>query len=168
MKLLVFTDASYANLPSGGSQGAYVIFLSDCHGNANIVSWQSRKVRRICNSTLSSECLAAVEAVGSAVFIKQLIVEMKCWKSVDILVLCDNKSLIQSIMSVSPVEDKRLRVDIASLQESLQNKEVEDIRYVPSTENLANALTKQGASSKALIDAVCGKKRFNYSKNCFE
>ena len=107
MKLLVFTDASYANLPSGGSQGAYVIFLSDCHGNANIVSWQSRKVRRICNSTLSSECLAAVEAVSSAVFIKQLIVEMKCWKSVDILVLCDNKSLIQSITSVSPVEDKR-------------------------------------------------------------
>ena len=112
--------------------------------------------------------MAAIDAVSSSVFIKHLIIELKCWTAIDILVLCDNKSLIQSVRSVSPVEDKRLRVNIASLQESLENKAVEDIIYVPSSENLANALTKQGASSKALIDAVCGKKRFNYSKNCFE
>ena len=104
--------------------------------------------------------MAAIDAVSSSVFIKHLIIELKCWTAIDILVLCDNKSLIQSVRFV--------RVNIASLQESLENKAVEDIIYVPSSENLANALTKQGASSKALIDAVCGKKRFNYSKNCFE
>ena len=69
---------------------------------------------------------------------------------------------------MTPVEDRRLRIDVAILQESLEKKEVEDICYVPSNENLANALTKQGASSKILIEAVSGKKTFMFSKNYFE
>ena len=168
IKLLVFSDASFANLPSGGSQGAFVIFLADLHGNSNIISWQSRKVKRVCKSTLSAECLAAVEAVGAAIFLKQLISDCECWKEISIVLICDNKSLIQAVHSITPVEDKRLRIDVAILQEALERKEVENICYVPSNSNLANALTKQGASTKTLISALSGQTKYQHSKNCFE
>ena len=167
MKLLVFSDASFANLPSGSSQGAFTVFLADPQGNANILSWQSRKVRRVCKSTLCAECLAAVDAVNAAMFIKELITNINFWKSIEVLLLCDNKSLVQAVKAVTPVEDKRLRIDIAILQESLEKREVENICYIPSQKNLANALTKQGASSRMLIDVLSGKSKFDYSKNYF-
>ena len=167
MKLLVFSDASFANLPSGGSQGAFVIFLADALGNANIVSWQSRKVRRVVKSTLCAECLAAVDAVNAAMFIKELVCTITCWKDVQIKLICDNKSLVQAVKSVTPVDDKRLRIDIAILQESLEKGELEDIHLVPSAQNLANVLTKQGASSKTLIETISGSKSFVYAENCF-
>ena len=146
MTIAVFSDASFGNLPSGGSQGAYAIFIVDKCGTANILSWQSRKVRRVCNSTLSAECLAAVDAVKAGVLLKRLISDMLCWGDVDMRIITDNKSLVQAVNSVTPVEDKRLRIEIAMLQESLQNKEFSNIFLVPSKHNLANALTKQGAS----------------------
>ena len=165
--LIVFTDASFANLPSGGSQGAFVIFLVDQTGNANILSWQSRKVRRVCNSTMSAECLAAVDAVNTAIFLKELILEFQCWKSVDIHVLSDNNSLVQSVESVTPVDDKRLRIDIAILQECLENKTIDYLHYVPSKNNVANALTKQGASCKELLNVLAGKAKYSFSQYAF-
>ena len=85
-----------------------------------------------------------------------------------VLLLVDNKSLIHAVKSLSPVEDKRLRINIASLQESIEKNEVEDICYVRSAENLANALTKRGASSKTLVEVLSGKRKFNYATNCFD
>ena len=76
--------------------------------------------------------------------------------------------MLHAVKSVSPVVDKRLQIDIAILQEALENKEVGDICYVPSDENLANALTKQGASSRTWIEVLSGCKKFQYSKKYFE
>ena len=167
VSLIVFTDASFANLPFGGSQGAYVIFLVDSFGSANILSWQSRKVRRVCNSTISAECLAAVEAVNTAIFLKELILELCCWSSVNIHVVSDNKSLLQAIESVTPVDDKRLRIDISILQECLHNKTIDRFCFVPSAQNMANALTKQGASCKSLLDVLNGKTKYSLTDNSF-
>ena len=163
----MFSDASFGNLPSGGSQGAYVVFICDKSGNANVVSWQSRQVRRVCNSTLSAECLAAVDAVKAGVLLKHLICELLCLDTVDMRLITDNKSLVQAVNSVTPVEDKRLRIEIAMLQESLARKEFSGVYLVPSKNNVANALTKQGASCQTLVDALSGKMHYDYSANYF-
>ena len=42
-----FCDASFANLPNGGSQGAYMTFLIDDAGMYVPLAWQSRHVRRV-------------------------------------------------------------------------------------------------------------------------
>lgn len=168
LSICVFSDASFGNLPSGGSQGAYVAFIVDKLGNANILSWQSRKVRRVCNSTLSAECLAAVDAVKAGVLLKHLVSELKCWTNIDMNIITDNKSLVQAINSVTPVDDKRLRIEIAMLQESMERKEFENIYMVPSKHNLANALTKQGASCVVLNNVLSGKMRYNHDLHYFE
>ena len=168
LTICLFSDASFANLPSGGSQGAYAIFLVDELGYANIVSWQSRKVRRICNSTMSAECLAAVDAVKAGVLLKHLISDFLCWESINMRLITDNKSLVQAVNSVTPVDDKRLRIEIAMLQESLERKEFSGIYLIPSENNVVNGLTKQGASCITLLNVLSGKMRFNFELNYFE
>ena len=116
---------------------------------------------------MSAECLAAVETVNSAVFLKELISELGCWKSVNIIVVSDNKSLVQAIDSVTPVDDKRLRIHISILQECLERKTIDKFCFVPSVKNMANALTKQGASCKQLLSVLNGKLKFSFSENVF-
>ena len=47
-------------LTQGGSQGGYILFVSDPCGNKSLVSWQSQKVRRVVKSTLA-ETLALLD-----------------------------------------------------------------------------------------------------------
>ena len=52
-KLLVFHDASFANMAGSGSQGGYVIFLSDVFANkVTPIAWQSHRLKRVVNSTI--------------------------------------------------------------------------------------------------------------------
>ena len=50
IRLGVFSDASLANLPDGGSQGGSIICLLGENGKASRLSWQSEKIRRIVRS----------------------------------------------------------------------------------------------------------------------
>ena len=65
-KLIVYSDASYANLNDGASQGGFAIFLADSTGKCSLISWGSRRIRRVARSTLSAETQSAVEALDTA------------------------------------------------------------------------------------------------------
>ena len=69
--------------------------------------------------------------------------------------------------SVSPVDDKRLRIDVAILQECIDMKTIQSITHVSSNKNVANALTKQGASCKLLLNVLSGESKYNFSDNSF-
>ena len=45
-------DASIGNLPDGGTQGGYIIFLANEKGKV-IPIWNSKKIRRVVRSTLA-------------------------------------------------------------------------------------------------------------------
>ena len=66
----------------------------------------------------------------------------------------DNKSIIEAILSTRLVEDKRLRVDVAAIKESLQLHDVKKIQWVPGHLQLANPMTKQGASGFNLLKVL--------------
>ena len=46
-KTVAYSDASFANLPEGKSQGAYIVFLVGENRNAVPLPWRSRKVKRV-------------------------------------------------------------------------------------------------------------------------
>ena len=56
----------------------------------------------------------------------------------------DNKSVVESVYSTKLVDDKRLRIDI--LTESVERGEVKKILWCSGKTQLANCLTKAGAS----------------------
>ena len=68
----------------------------------------------------------------------------------------DNKSLVDALQSCKNVEDRRLRIDIAVLRDMLERREVEEVSWVNTSMQLADCLTKKGASSRHLRTAVSG------------
>ena len=52
------------------------------------------------------------------------------------------------------VDDKRLRIDLAILRDLLQKKEVSSIQWIDTHGQLANCLTKKGASPAQVLAAI--------------
>ena len=65
----------------------------------------------------------------------------------------DNKSLFQAAHSSNTISDKRLRVEMSIVREMLEKKEME-LAWVDTKEQLADVLTKKGASSQLLMKTL--------------
>ena len=72
-------------------------------------------------------------------------------ENIEIKCFIDNKSLFDNLHSSTNVkEEKRLVLDIALLKEMMQKEEITSVELVESKDQLADCLTKQGASSERL------------------
>ena len=164
-----FCDASFGNLPNGGSQGAYITLLMDNTGLYVPIAWQSRRVRRVVKSTVAAECLAAIEAAENVVLIstalKSILSNQKC--CIKCLIYCDNKNLVNAVYSSTKVEDQRLQIDICVLRGMIDNGELSKFCWVPTKLQIANCLTKQGASVYDMLNILNKKLRFNFSDGTF-
>ena len=152
IRLVTFADASYANLSDGGSQGGCIILLADEDYNAVPIAWASKRIKRVVRSTLSAETMAAVDALDTAYLIKKILQEIVSHE-IPIEMYTDNKSLFDSIRTTNLVEDKRLRVDISSLRESYETKEVM-FNWIDTKNQVADVLTKKGASKVGLFSLL--------------
>ena len=147
-KLVVYSDASHANLPDGfSSAGGFVIFLVGENGNSCPLYWEAKKIRRVVKSTLASETLAAVEAVDMAYYLGKMLSQIlyNKEKKMTVELYVDNHSLYDNVYSVKNVSEKRLRIDLAILKEMIQNGEVK-VFWVDSKVQLADVLTKMGVN----------------------
>ena len=155
-KLVVFSDASHANLKGGASQFGYVVLIVDDTGTTNVIKWASKKISRVVKSTLAAETLALIEAAQNAFFIKCLLEAMLCiGNTFKIFCLCDNHSIVEHVnKSTKTVSDFRLRVDIACLRDMISRKEITSIQWIKSSSQLADCLTKEGASSQNLLSMI--------------
>ena len=105
-------------------------------------------------STLAAETLAMSEACDAASHISNLNTELlNPINPQPVSVFTDNQSLFESIQTTKPTLDHRLRVEISFLREMYNNGEI-SIKWVPSTDQLSDIFTKQGASYKSLIDVL--------------
>ena len=161
ISITIFTDAAFGNLQDGGSQGAYLIFLTDEEKRCNLVSWQSKRIKRIVRSSLAAETLALSEGIDAALFISTLYNEIihgpnnaKQYPAIPITAYTDNKSLYDALKSSKFVIDRRLRIDIGALRELVARRNVKEIAWIDNTKQLADALTKRGSSTDKLKDVL--------------
>ena len=141
------------HLPIGSSQGGSIIFLSGQSGKMVPISWSSRKLRRVVKSTLAAEAMALLDAIDDNIWLTNILNEMLGLKIEISVFNTDNMSLVDAIHSTKPTEEKRLRVDIAGIKESVEKKEFE-IRWIKKEQQLADVLTKQGADNHLLLDVL--------------
>lgn len=149
-----FSDASFANLAGSGSQGGFVVFLRDDSGKRCPIYWQSKKIRRVVKSTLSAETLALLDCAEAAVYLVRILDDISDCGSLRVKCYVDNKSLVDALQSYRGVEDRRLRIDIAVLRDMLERREIGEVDWVDASKQLADCLTKRGASTDRLRDAV--------------
>ena len=67
LHLVVYADASLANLLDQGSQSGYIIFLANDCEQCILLNWQSKQIKRIVQSSLSAETLAFADALDEAI-----------------------------------------------------------------------------------------------------
>ena len=120
------------NLPDGGTQGGHFIVLMGEKGRFSPICWQSKRIRRVVQSTLAGETLALADGIDNAIFL----------------------SLVDAIKSTKSVTEKRLRLEISGIKELIQNKRIQRIMWSTTKEQLADCLTKKGASSLVLLKAL--------------
>ena len=116
VRLVVFTDSSFANNRDQSSQIGYVIILADGQNNANIIHWQSVKCKRVTRSVLASELYALSLGFDVASTIKLLLTQILSGlrqgnhDDNDItvpMVLCiDSKSLYDCLVKLGTTQEK--------------------------------------------------------------
>ena len=149
-----YSDASFANLQGHASQGGFIIFLCDTNSNRCPIFWQSRKIRRVVKSTLAAEALALLDGASAAVYLSNILQEISGCNSIPIKCFVDNQSLVEALSSYKMVDDRRLRIDISVLKNMLENEELKEVSWIDTSKQLADCLTKRGASCEKLRAAV--------------
>ena len=153
-KLILYTYASYKNLPKGGSQGAYILLIADDTGKCCPIAWNSTRIKRVVRSTLAAETLALADGQSAATFFKRSL--GKIFPSIipqSVKIITDNKSLYDSSNTTHSISDKELTIDMNYIREKLDRKEME-IYWKDGSHQICDVLTKRGASYEQLCSVL--------------
>jgi hypothetical protein len=138
-KLFIFTDSSFANNKDLSSQLGFVIIIAlerrtgeghDFEIYGNIVHWNSIKCKRVTRSVLASELYGIVNRFDSAIAISttlQQIVRTLGLPQIPVIVCSDSKSLYDCLVKLGTTNEKRLMIDIMSLWELYENREITEV-----------------------------------------
>ena len=142
---MVFTDASFKNLPDGGSQEGHIIFLANLHNKCCPLIWNSSKVKSVVSPILAAEALALNESCKIALYLTQALKEILHLEHILITSITDNKSLYDVTNSLTSTTDRLLRVEIATTRSLCARKQVK-LKRIEEKHQLSDCLTKKGAS----------------------
>ena len=153
LRLAVFTDSSFANNRDLSSQIGFVICLIDASNTANILHWSSIKCKRVTRSVLASELYAMAHGFDIGAVLKATLFRVLQY-DVPMVICTDSKSLYESLVKLSTTNEKRLIIDIMSLRQSYERREITEVRWIKGDNNPADSMTKAKASTalKTLID----------------
>ena len=153
LRIVVYTDASFNNLPNGGSQGGQVVFLADDNDNSCPLAWKSNRIKRVVKSTLAAETLSFVEGCDMGIFLSKMISEIISGDNsscIPVSCLTDNKSLYDAAHTTKVISDRRLRIEMSSVREMIEREEIA-LSWINSGEQVADVLTKEGSSSHNIL-----------------
>ena len=170
--VVTFTDASHANRADGSSQGGSLTILTDkriLDGEQvpfSILSWHSRKLKRISRSSTCAEVQACANAHDDAEFARQLLYEFEnpqginhhnsdeCVSKIPAAVICDAKNMYDAVTRIISsglqLEEKRLSLEVLSIKERCANTN-SVLRWVDSDQQMADDLTKMFSVDRILL-----------------
>ena len=153
LEIQLYSDASFNNLPDGGSQGGQVVFL--CHQYQNLVpiTWSSTTIKHVTQSTLAAETLSLVDSCDTAYFIANPVSDLIQVQKIPIYAFTNNQSLHDSINTTKATTDRCLRVEISALREMYDKNEI-TTNWLSKHHQLSNILTKKGTPYHRLIKVL--------------
>jgi len=152
LKLIVFTDSSFANNQDLSSQIGFVITLADKNNRANIIHWSSIKCKRVTRSVLAAELYGMAHGFDIGAAIKATI-EKILQISLPLILCTDSKSLYDCLVKLGTTREKRLMVDLMCLRQSYERREIAEVKWIDGNSNPADAMTKS-KPCQALKDLI--------------
>ena len=153
LRLIGYSDASFANNLDLSSQLGYIILLTDGTSNIIPLMFKSYKAKRLCRSAMAAEVIAFSDLFDSAF---TLLSELRLLTGtpLELDLLTDSKCLFDIISKGSRTSEKRLMLDVAAARKGFETKDISNIGLVPSAYNIADGLTKpmQQAAIRNLLE----------------
>lgn len=98
------------------------------------------------------------DGIDTGIFLSTLYAELTSGEAkperLPIVCITDNRSLYDAIRSTKCVSDKRLRLEISSIKELIQARQIKTVGWLDTKCQLADCLTKKGASAFNLLKAI--------------
>lgn len=155
LRLIAFSDASFANNADFSSQIGYVIILADDQ-HCNLLQWSSTKCKRVTRSVLASELYAMINAFDAACVLKYTI-DLITKQSVPLILCTDSLSLFECLVKLGTTKEKRLMIDVSSIREAYELREIAEIVWIKGPSNPADSMTKSN-SNRALDDIIASNR----------
>ena len=145
--IVAISDASTKKYNNIFAVGGYVVMLvNKITGAAVTLLWSSKKIDRVVNSSLAAETLALQKMTGKIFLIRKLLEGLlgEKAKRIPCIALIDSQNLWSCIHNLKACNDDRLQADIISIRQAIHDDHsIQEVRFVPTWEMLADSLTKQ-------------------------
>ena len=155
LRIKLFTDASFNNQENKlrSTEGRVLLLESKSSSKANIFSWKTKKISRVCRSVKGAETRALENGLDEAIHFARMtkeiydgVVNLKQPRQVDVEAKTDNQGLWENLNNTRQCDEKMLRNSIALIKEMLEKKEVDTVDWVETDNMLADVLTKKGGN----------------------
>ena len=143
LHLRVYADASFASNDDLSSQLGYVVLLCDAEDRCHVLTYVSKKARRIVRSIMAGEVYAFADAFDAAYILKHDL-ERVYGQPLPLVMLTDSKQMFDVITRASHTTEKRLMIDVAAARDAYNKHEISNVGLVKSEDNIADGLTKPG------------------------
>ena len=158
-KLVLMTDASFANAEGMRSQLGYLVLMVDDDDNCNIVHYGSNRCKRVARSVMAAEIQALVLGFDFAFIVKDLIEEI-LGREVKLEALVDSKTVFDVIARDAQTSERRLQIDVLALRQSYDRGELDRIAWIPGDKNAADPLTKYVLSKTSPLYMIMTTNKF--------
>ena len=156
LEVILFSDASLGNLEEKvKSCMGYIVFVTDGTRCAP-VSWNSKKIDRVCSSTLEAESYALNYGLKYGEGVRDDLCDLLGYSTADVPLRCyvDNKTLWKMCYTANNVEDPTLKRMIYKVEQKISEGTVMRIDFVKSKDMLADILTKSERIDSVKFAAV--------------
>lgn len=140
-RLVLFTDASFANARDLKSQLGFLLLMADANDNANIVHFGSSRCQRVTRSVLASEIHSLVLGFDVAYVVQHMLNEI-IGRKLKIEAYVDSRSTFDIVAKQGKTVEKRLQIDIHCLKQSYSNGELSKLGWIQGVSNPADSMTK--------------------------
>ena len=159
-EIVLHTDASHNNINGVRSTAGQIMFLTGKGRSANVLSWKSSSITRICRSTKTAEMRALDVGIDHAMLYRQMIYALfrteysGCNPGPRIHAKTDSATLVASLKSTKLVDERAVRALVGILKERVLSTEVETIDWIPGDSMMADALTKYKSCHNSLMETL--------------
>jgi len=155
LRIKLYTDASFNNQENKvrSTAGRVLLLESKDSQKANLFSWKTKKISRVCRSVKGAETRSLEDGLDEAIHFARMtreiyddVVNLKDPKQIEVEALTDNQGLWENLNNTRQCDEKMLRNSIALIKEMIDKHEVSSVDWVETHNMLADILTKRGGN----------------------
>ena len=160
-----FSDASF-NIGKSQSYGqsgiiSGMLIKTTTENIYHVIDWASKKQRRVSYSSYGAEILACSDADDRGYYLRNAIRILTMNQSIKHELCVDSRGLYDTITTLHDGKEYRLRQTVERLRNSFESGDLNILRWIPGTMNIADALTKRNIQLYKMLNNVCASGKLN-------